>query len=597
MASHGSSTLNSLRFPSAAKSRSIREIDRDGVTRILIRHRFAESSRVSLRRLRSDTVTNVLMPSLVGSETAGKDEDINLKGKDYDITTLVKSILDGSALASFGQGGGDFLEEGATSNTNIKQCLRKVADGHFKAAVKVLSSFGVAPHCDDTIKALEAKHPYKPPPSMPSITFSKPPLVAEIDSVFSCIKSFPKGTSCGRDGLRAQHILDALCGEGSATATDLLKVITSVVNLWLAGRCPPILAEFVASAPLTPLLKPDNGIRPIAVGTIWRRLVSKVAMKGVGKEMSKYLSDFQFGVGVSGGAEAILHSVNRVLSEYHNDGSLAMLTVDFSNAFNLVDRSALLHEVRVKCPSISLWVDFLYGQASRLYIGDTHIWSATGVQQGDPLGPLLFALILHPLLHKIKDSCKLLLHAWYLDDGTVIGDSEEVARVLDIIKVSGPGLGLELNIKKTKIFWPSCNGMKLREGLFPVDIRRPSSGLKLLGGAISKDADFISGLAIRRAANVVDLMGLLPQLHDPHSELFLLRSCMGIAKLFFGLRTCQPVHMEEATLFFNKGLRGSIENIVVCGGPFLETYCLKAHTLGATRHIYVDDSAYVVMDF
>ncbi|GKA53481.1 hypothetical protein Tco_0746796 [Tanacetum coccineum] len=169
-------------------------------------------------------------------------------------------ILKFMKLFTFGQGGGDFLEEGATGNTNIKQCLRKVADGHFTATVKVLSSSSVALYCDDTIKALKAKHPYKPPPSMPSITFSEPPLVAEIDSVFSCIKSFPKSTSCGRDGLRAQHILDALCGEGYATATDLLKVITSVVNLWLAGRCPPILAEFVAFAPLMPLLKPDSEI-------------------------------------------------------------------------------------------------------------------------------------------------------------------------------------------------------------------------------------------------------------------------------------------------------------------------------------------------
>ena len=189
------------------------------------------------------------------------------------------------------------------------------------------------------------------------------------------------------------------------------------------------LAEFVASAPLTPLLKPDGGIRPIAVGTIWRRLVSKVAMKGVGKVMAKYLNDFQFYVKVSGGAEAILHSVNRVLNLRHGDGSLTLLTVDFSNAFNLVDRSELLREVRLRCPSISLWVEFLYGQTARLYLGDGHIMSAIGVQQGDPLGPLLFALILHPLIHQIRDSCKLLLHAWYLDNGTLVGDLEEVAKV------------------------------------------------------------------------------------------------------------------------------------------------------------------------
>ncbi|GKB30286.1 hypothetical protein Tco_0869687, partial [Tanacetum coccineum] len=127
------------------------------------------------------------------------------------------------------------------------------------------------------------------------------------------------------------------------------------------------------------------------------------------------------------------------------------------------------------------------------------------MQQGDQLGLLLFALILHPLLHKIKDSCKLLLHAWYLDDGTIIGDSEEVVRVLNIIK--------------------------LREGLF-IDIRRSSSSVKLLGGTVSRDAYFISGLAMRRAANVVDLMSLLSQLHDTQS------------------------------------LCGSIENIVVYGGPF-----------------------------
>lgn len=158
--------------------------------------------------------------------------------------------------------------DSSSVGSNVKQCLRKISDGHFTAAVKVLCSSGVAPFGTDTLTALLAKHPILPPPVMPGSLPSEPPLVVDVDSVLGCIQSFPKGTSCGRDGLRAQHILDALCGEGSAIAVGLLKAISVVVNLLLEGRCPKVLAEFVASAPLTPLLKPDNGIRPIAVGAI-----------------------------------------------------------------------------------------------------------------------------------------------------------------------------------------------------------------------------------------------------------------------------------------------------------------------------------------
>ncbi|MCI28037.1 hypothetical protein A2U01_0049237, partial [Trifolium medium] len=118
---------------------------------------------------------------------------------------------------------------------------------------------------------------------------------------------------------------------------------------------------------------------------------------------------------------------------------------------------------------------------------DDHIMSSTGVQQGDPLGPLLFALVLHPLIHKIQDNCKLLLHAWYLDEGTVVEDSREMAKALGIIRETSPRLGLTLNIRKTEMFWPSCDGSKLREGLFPSDIGRPVLGVKLLGGAVSRD--------------------------------------------------------------------------------------------------------------
>lgn len=43
---------------------------------------------------------------------------------------------------------------------------------------------------------------------------------------------------------------------------------------------------------------------------------------------------------------------------------------------------------------------------------------------------------------------------------------------------------------------------------------------------------------------------------------------MDIANLFFGLRTCQPIHMEEVAMVFDKKLREAVEDIVVGGGPF-----------------------------
>ncbi|GJT60073.1 hypothetical protein Tco_1003606 [Tanacetum coccineum] len=95
-----------------------------------------------------------------------------------------------------------------------------------------------------------------------------------------------------------------------------------------------ILGEYIASAPLSPLVKPGGSIRPIVVGRVWRHLVSKV-----GAIMIGHSSDgLQFGVGVSGGGEAILHAVNHLIEGRGDDVGLSMLLVDFKNA--LVDQEA-----------------------------------------------------------------------------------------------------------------------------------------------------------------------------------------------------------------------------------------------------------------
>nr|GFD30787.1 hypothetical protein [Tanacetum cinerariifolium] len=175
-----------------------------------------------------------------------------------------------------------------------------------------------------------------------------------------------------------------------------------------------------------------------------------------------------------------------------------MLLVDFKNAFNLVDQEVMLRKVRLRSLAISRWVEFCYSNPARLYYKEHTLWSCQGVQQDDPLGPLLFSLVLHPLICKIRDSLSLSFHDWYLDDGTIIEDTLVVGKVLELIIEDRPGCGLHLNVHKTKVFWPKEDPRIRLAGIFPPNIARPLHGVKLLGGPASVDIDFCNELVMKR---------------------------------------------------------------------------------------------------
>ena len=106
---------------------------------------------------------------------------------------------------------------------------------------------------------------------------------------------------------------------------------------------------------------------------------------------------------VSLGCEAIVHSVNRVLENPSiPDSGKWTLLMDFSNAFNCIDWSAMFCEVRSRLPALSPWVERCYVCQPLLHFGSHSLLSCIGVQQGDPLGPLGFALILQPIVEQIK---------------------------------------------------------------------------------------------------------------------------------------------------------------------------------------------------
>ncbi|GKB71596.1 hypothetical protein Tco_0933008 [Tanacetum coccineum] len=121
---------------------------------------------------------------------------------------------------------------------------------------------------------------------------------------------------------------------------------------------------------------------------------------------------------------------------------------------------------------------------------------------------------------KIKDSFSLSLHAWYLDDGTIIRDTLVVGKVLELIMKDGPRCGLHLNLNKTK-----------------------------------------------RVAKSIKLMDVVAKLNDPQCELLLLRACAGISKLHFAMHTCSPHIFKQAQHSFDAALRSSLTGIVTASGP------------------------------
>ena len=87
--------------------------------------------------------------------------------------------------------------------------------------------------------------------------------------------------------------------------------------------------------------------------------------------------------GHSAGAEAAIHAMSEVFTEEETDG---VYVIDASNALNLTNRFAALHNIQITVKEISLYLINTYRNPSRLFIqGGGEILSQEGTTQGDPL--------------------------------------------------------------------------------------------------------------------------------------------------------------------------------------------------------------------
>ena len=276
----------------------------------------------------------------------------------------------------------------------------------------------------------------------------------------------------------------------------------------------------------------------MAVGLVVRRLVSRVAARAVRAQARLSLEPLQLGFS-SGGAEAAVHAVSRDAEHHGRSPQYVVATLDFSGAFTSVSRQCVVDEVAKHAPTLLPWVSYTYGCSADFYWEGHRLPCSGGVQQGDPLGPLLFAFAVHPLVERVRLVAPGILQVWFLDDGTLAGEEALVAAAVKVVEDLGRARGLSLNAAKS-VLWSPSGGARPLEA-FPLGFRQtPEAGVRLLGAPLSLSQHFRESFLLARVVECRPLLLALRELYDPQAQLLLLRACAGVCRLVYYLRCTPP---------------------------------------------------------
>ena len=383
---------------------------------------------------------------------------------------------------------------------------KQVELGRLGNAARILGGQGsVATPTPEVVDALRSKHPQGPqnPFGAGVGPFSHSPPSTE--ALVEALESFKPDTAPGVSGWTVSLLKVAMRSD------TVKRMLTTLAGMILAGTAPG--RAFLCSSRLIALDKPDGGVRPIAVGDLVYRLCTKAIVRHTFKP--DFLSPGQYGVGTKGGVEPLIRAVQRAVDGTIQGAEFTHVTsLDFSNAFNTLDRADLAKAVKRFAPGIFKLAKWAYNEPSQLVLGGGNgerfvLSSAQGVRQGDPLGPLLFSIgvrtILDDLSTYLGPDCALFA---YLDDVYVLSKTPDA---LQDVKEFFNGSGLSLKLNAPKSFTTPVANIK-------------ANGMTMLGSCIgprSVREEFLLEKVIKQEERLSKLVDL------PHQHaLLVLTKCM-----------------------------------------------------------------------
>jgi len=271
------------------------------------------------------------------------------------------------------------------------------------------------------------------------------------------------------DGARYEH-LQQIIGKGLQTELDeitVTKLLAEVLEFIINDEAPREYMNALAHIELVPLLKENGDLRPIGMNFAVRKVVSLLVIRFLKSKESKedptfletHLPPLQMAM-EKNGTEKIAHAM---ALDFDLHPERCKFAIDGVNSFNAVSKTQALINIKKHVPHILPFVRAMYGNSSKAWYyglkeGITHIDVDEGSTQGDVLGTFCYAMAINPFLQQMRailgDQGFL---AFFVDDGNVSADFDDMCRVLQFIEKEGSKYGYVINKQKGSYCLGKCD--------------------------------------------------------------------------------------------------------------------------------------------
>lgn len=313
--------------------------------------------------------------------------------------------------------------------------------------------------------------------------------------------------------------------------------------------------------------KKDGKARPLGIGEAIAGVAKRVVARLLLDEGKRWMEERgQWGLTSNGATRAAgVH-----VEGWSNGWSVAQL--DVKNAFNCVHRAAVVQVVHDVAPDAAPFVQLALQPTTMVGHGVEKVVDR-GVVQGDPMSPILFALVMGRVAENIVRTCgekgvkvwmadagetrrtgevlKSKSHdivmSWYADDGTLgWRDGDKLQTALDVVRDELHQMGLELSTAKCVL----VPGKDVREdvvsGVGASMGMKVEKVVKMLGVPVG---DVEAGREIIRAdvAEKVVRLKRVWQMDRPFAEVVVLRKA-GLEQSLRFILNAAPAGMVDADL-------------------------------------------------